>query len=266
MKKILVATDFSSTSIYSLKLAIEYAKVLKAQIFLVHAIERRSKAGSKMAYKQRLLEDVEDRLRQLLINKIGERADGVKITCRGVIGDMSAIHRAAQVNEVDLICMGTVGKTKKDGVSLGANSGMMLKWTSIPLLVVPRKAEVKIPETVLFNFRTLGKKGNQLLRPLKALLKVFKSHLLVNHVIVNDEDILTDEVEELIKGIKFEYSQSHEDTLFKGMKAFLKKTDVDLICMIRRNRGVFERLFTKNKFKKSMIEFNKPTLLLPEYI
>lgn len=129
--QILVATDFSESAEAALGVAAEYARVLDARIDLLHVART---AGVDVT---RPLKDV--------AAKLGRH---VPMTFACGTGDPAEeILRYAACHSIDLIVLGTHGRTGVSRLLLGSVAERVIRGAACPVLVVPGASRPSIAES-----------------------------------------------------------------------------------------------------------------------
>jgi universal stress protein A len=145
-KKILVCTDFSDNSRPALELAAEYARAFGAELIIFHAIDNflaidytdfpdhvdwSAKLQEILGHTQRA---AEARL-ELIAKEYASEVRDVKTFCRkGMASD--GIIALAQKESVDLIVVGTHGRTGVKHLVMGSVARSVLKRAHRPVLIV----------------------------------------------------------------------------------------------------------------------------------
>lgn len=121
VRNILVATDFSDSAEAALVLAIRYAGVAGAGLHVLHVF-----ASGEI--------DVT----QLLADAVAKAAPDVPVTVAATGGDPAQeILRYAAQHPIDLIVLGTHGRTGVSRLLLGSVAERVLRAARCPVLVVP---------------------------------------------------------------------------------------------------------------------------------
>lgn len=144
-KKILVCTDFSDNSRPALELAVEYAKAFGAQLLIFHAIDY-TDFPSHVDWGEKLNEILENTKRsanarlELMAREYAPLVKEVKTYCRNGMAS-ERIVALAQQESVDLIVVGTHGRTGVKHLVMGSVARSVLKTAHRPVLIVEGPAE-----------------------------------------------------------------------------------------------------------------------------
>ena len=119
--QILIATDFSDGAEAALGVAIQYARALHAGLHVLHVFSR---------------DEVE--VTRLLADAAARAGSDVPVTASGAGGDPAQeILRHAARHPIDLIVVGTHGRTGVSRVLLGSVAERVMRGARCPVLVVP---------------------------------------------------------------------------------------------------------------------------------
>ncbi len=154
-KKILFCTDFSENSEPARELAVDYANAFGAQLLIVHVIdsnsfpdyvdwvgEEHSADWTDEPLKQ-ILKRTQEHAKDRLDSLEGECAKGVeqvKTWCRIGLPSKEIAALAAE-ESVDLIVMGTHGRTGVKHLVMGSIARSVLKTAHRPVLIVEAPPE-----------------------------------------------------------------------------------------------------------------------------
>ena len=142
LRKILVPLDGSEWSFRAAKYAIKMAKMANAEIVCVHAVVNLPYTAYAHAgvLIPRYIEEAKKEAQKWYdeVNIIAEKA-GVKLSTETILDVFSvadAIISYVEKNNIDLIIMGTKGKTGLKKVLLGSVASGVISHAKCPVLVV----------------------------------------------------------------------------------------------------------------------------------
>ncbi len=149
MKKILVPTDFSKTSLIAVDVAFDIAKKDGADIILLNVVEEATSDSYRISgewqkanwedriFTYRLLEKAKKQLEKLVMEP---RFNAVKITGELRLGNPFHGMNAIIIDrKVDLIVMGTKGHTKMEEMIIGTNTEKVVRRSHCPVLTVHKR-------------------------------------------------------------------------------------------------------------------------------
>ncbi len=148
IKRILVPTDFSETANLALQQAIILAKKSKAELLVVHARFLNEDAPLQLPKKLAHLELAEDQVDSEISNYIKgciRNAGAVNIEQEVIRGHSaySAILSFLNENPVDLVVIGTHGRSNLEQLLLGSVAEKIVRYASCPVLTIPRNYDLK---------------------------------------------------------------------------------------------------------------------------
>jgi len=148
IKRILVPIDFSLDSLHALSQVRELAKVLWAELLLLHVVEPAYRADGSDVYvilpEGAVLLEEQMRAAEAHLVRIGARlktrSHRVRI-CVKRGSPSKVIVDTAQGSGCDLIAMGTHGRTGLSRMLIGSVAAKVTRGASCPVLTVRRAAE-----------------------------------------------------------------------------------------------------------------------------
>lgn len=274
-KKILLPADFSDNSwnaiIYALKL---YADT-ECTFYLFHSTNMKFSSMSNLSSK--LLETMkENEMKELfeLKEKVEAANPNANHKFEIILSPneiISALKKAIQKYDIDLIITGTKGATAAKRFFFGSNTVNMLKKVkSCPILVIPDNYKFIIPKQIAFptDFNHLYD-GTEL-RPIRALAELYDSKIRIVHI--NEEERLND---------MQEYNMIKLDTYFntinhrfhwipnytkktKEINVFIKDLNIDILAIVNYSHGFIENIIKEPVIKKIGFHPIIPFLVIPE--
>jgi nucleotide-binding universal stress UspA family protein len=150
MKKILVPTDFSKPAKLATDVAIAIAKKIKAQVVLLHILEQPTSKSFNVTGEVSKGESLEDKLFTMRLikktknefAKIAQEAERKDVKVTGQIRLGNPFHGMSTVItdlNVDLVVMGTSGRTKLVRMLVGSNTEKVVRHAHCPVLTIQEK-------------------------------------------------------------------------------------------------------------------------------
>jgi nucleotide-binding universal stress UspA family protein len=260
MKHILVPIGSTENSIKTLQYAINFAETTDAKVFVMRAYKVLTKAGAFVNADDTMQRETNLYLRGM-INAVDKKNVDIKlITAKGdVLESITSINR--QLN-IDLIIMGPKSNSIKEEVFLGNTSGSVLKKTDIPMLIVPEGYVFSPIKSVLTAFKSGIMNKKDVLSPLHKILTTFKATsnlLLVKTPNYTEADLVLDTE---LKSTQNNLTVTENATTFQGVLEHFQSHNPDLLCVFRRKRGFFQKLWETNTILKKEFHCNIPVLVL----
>jgi nucleotide-binding universal stress UspA family protein len=161
MKKILVPTDFSKPAEWAAETATRIAKTAKGQIILLHIVEQPTSESFNAEGQISVGEGWEDKLftmkliernrQQLEQLAQGIAEQGVGVTCQLKLGNpFHGIKTVITEHEVDLVVMGTSGRSKIEEMIIGSNTERVVRLAKCPVLTVHEQPAVKEFKNIVY--------------------------------------------------------------------------------------------------------------------
>ena len=261
MKNILVPIGATESALNTLQYAIDFAADIKdATVYVFRAYSSPTKAGTIIN-----IDAIVERETNLYIKTIIKAVDIKNVPIKMVAAKGTVLDSVAAIHKeigIDLIIVGTKSNSIKEEVFLGSTSGSVVKQSNIPVLVVPESYQYKPVESILTAFKTGIVNKKDALEPLSFLKNKFNpvvNLLLVktpNHV---DEDLVLDS---LLESIKSSLTITENATTFQGVLERFQSHNPDMLCVFRRKRGFFKKLWEKNTILKKEFHCSIPLLVL----
>jgi universal stress protein A len=141
-KTILFPTDFSEASQAAFRYAVDFAQQTKAKLLIVHVHEPTLPIiGGEIAYLP--LDDTDSGLRLKTLQALVPEVKTVEYAHRLLEGDpASEIVHLAQAERVELIVLGTHGRSGIERLLMGSTAEQILRRAPCPVLAVKEPAPV----------------------------------------------------------------------------------------------------------------------------
>jgi len=280
MKKILVPTDFSPSSLKALDFAVQIAKCSKGEIILIHACtemldtEAQSNRSMYTAYNEARSDKARAQLS--MIKESIENAEQVMVTTKVYEGSVEeTILQVTEDTHADLTVMGTLGNTGMNETLFGSVSASIIGKTTVPLLIIPPLSEWEIPKKLLLvvnHFKTEEENTAAVFQ----LAQLFNASVYIGFFTedYSDESELTLDQEQTI----LNYRQTLETKyprisirafhigghLFKEtIEDYIEQKSIDMVAMVTYKRTFLQGLFHPSMTKKMSYSSHIPLLAIP---
>lgn len=260
MKHILVPIGSSENGHNTLQYAIDFAAAMGAKVFVFRAYKVIAKAGTMIN-----IDDIVSRETQLYLRSVVSRVDTKDVEVKIIMAKGDVVESIISVDKelgVDLVVTEPKSNSIKEEVFLGSTSGSIVKNTKIPVLIVPEGNSFKPFETALTAFKSGKLKRENMLKPLNEIIATFATKvnlLLVKTPDYQEEDLVLDPA---LVAIQNSLTTTENVTTFQGVLEHFQSNNPDLLCVFRRKRGFFQKLWETNTILKSEFHCSIPMLIL----
>ena len=261
MKNILVPIGHRKSALNTLNYAIDFAKCFDAKIYLVHVFSSTRVSGSFLNIDQLMLEE-SNKILQEYLEKVDRK--GVEIYSASLKGYdiLDSLKMIIDNYNIDLIISSAKNDDSDKTYFIGKITGALIKDTATPIIVVPKKSKFGAINKILMTLKSGSIKSVTTLDPLISIQKKFNTEinlLQVKTPMFNEQD---NELNETLESIIKERISTRNATVFQGVLEYLHEEAPDMLCVIRRKRGFFAKLWEQDRVKKIDFEATIPLLIL----
>jgi len=276
MKKILFPTDFSDAATNAFVHALEFAKIVKAELILLHTFEipvydsqffPENYASIYSSIELAKFEMFKDEIPKLRAIAAERKLDDIVIKHRLMDGDLIYnLKNAVEEDQIDFVIMGTNSVSDWTKFFTGSNTESVISGVEVPVLCVPVEAKFKKIRTIGFTTRYREKDKKEL----KKILKIAKkTDAKVKSLYVKTSDSDVNEV--VIKEWQREFAEENveflvlpSDEVKETILDFILYKDIDILTTITHKRSFFESIFDSSFTKKISKEVPIPVLVMHE--
>ncbi len=260
MKNILVPIGTSQNAHETLQYAVDFATEFGSNIYVMEVFSVSSSASSLANISEKLSENSKEHIKRVL-DQVDPKNVMIKIaTYKGdIVNGLKDIDKDLGI---DLIIMAPRSNDIQEELYLGNTSGKIVKQTDIPTLIVPKGTVYKPFKTILTAFKSGVLKDKSILYPLMEIKKKFDSR--VSLLFVKTPGYTKDDlkINMSLMGLSSELTQSENPSTYLGVLQHFEAKHPDLLCVFRRKRGFFKKLWEKNTIPKSEFYAPVPVLVL----
>lgn len=276
LKRILVPTDFSETSIAAMLSAAYFAHKVGAKLILLHVFETPEFHASiedlEIALDKVVKERVEERLRQLISEH--KELQGIEVIPVIEAGRIhKVINAVAEAEACDLIVMGTHGSTglsNPERYILGSNAYRVVNASKVPVLTIRRHSPIHQIKNIVLPI-DLSKETLQKEKAAVELARLFGATLHVVTVIgffseynpkvddlIIEQEKLTERLEK--EGISFVEARIEYRDIADSIIDYAVDNMADLILIMTRQESLVEEFFLGSTARKIISRSPIPVL------
>lgn len=276
LKRILVPTDFSETSIVAMRSAAYFAHKFNSKLILLHVFETPEFHASiedlEMALDKVVKDRVEERLQQLISEY--DELKGIEVVPVVEAGRIhKVINAVAESEGCDLIVMGTHGATglsQPERFILGSNAYRVVNASTVPVLTLRRNTPISEINNIVLPL-DLSKETLQKEKAAVDLARLFGATLHVVTVIgffseYNPKvDDLIIEQEKLVErleneGIPYVEARIEYRDIANSIIDYAVDNLADLILVMTRQENLVEEFFLGSTARKIISRSPVPVL------
>ena len=260
MHHILVPIGSTESARNTLQFAIDFAAEIQAKIFVFSAYSSFSKAGTMIN-----IDSIIERETNLYIKTLLNTVDTKDVEIKMISAKGNVVESVLYIDEeigIDLIILGAKSNSIRQEIFLGKTAGSLVKRTELPMLTVPDGYKFVPIKSILMAFKSGIVKKRASLKPLQFIVENFKAKvdiLLVKTPNYTEEDMQLDKA---VDKLKSSLTITENATTFQGVLEHINSFNPGLLCVFRRKRGFFMKLWEKSTILKSEFYTNVPLLII----
>jgi nucleotide-binding universal stress UspA family protein len=273
MKKILVATDFSSCAANAMEYAMDLAKLLDWEICVIHAIGVLEGVNNN-TYSALYISDYQNHKKEALdawaaTFSIRDGFKKIPVTTVCEVGSVSSVlGKYIENNPVELLVMGNMGSTGIIGL-FGSNVSAMIEKTKTPILILPLESKFTYTPTLTLATDFSTKLSPEDTTVLGDLAQAFGSPTVTVLNVIEGNDWNTKPEGEAalrsaIPGVDLDFHYISEGNTIDGIMNFVVSNEIDILCLVKHHHNVVYRLFNRSTVNQVMNRSVKAILVLHE--
>lgn len=276
MKKILFPTDFSEAATNAFVHALEFAKIVNAELILLHTFEipvydsqffPENYASIYSSIELAKFEMFKDEIPKLRTIAIERNLEDIVIKHRLMDGDLIYnLKNAVKEDNIDFVIMGTSGVSDWTKFFTGSNTNSVISEVNVPVLCIPVTAKFHKIKIIGFTTRYREKDKTELRKVLEIARKT-NAKVKSLYVKTSNSDVPETTVKEWEKEFandNVEFLVLPSDEVKETILDFILYKDIDILTTITHKRSFFESIFESSFTKKIAREVSVPVLVMHE--
>lgn len=277
-RKILLPTDFSNNSWLAIHYSIQLFKNEECDFYLLHAFTGGSDLIKNIIridpgdeFYEKAKEASEEQLSKTLDRLVFNEHSNPKHNFKTISvfnSPVEAIKDIVEQKDIEMIVMGTKGKTNDKGTVFGSVAVyVMEKVRNCPVIVVPEDGKHTLPKEIVFptSYKTHYKSRE--LNYLTNLAKACDATIAVLHIFEDNElDKNQKEHKQMLKDIfeevKYTFHTLSHYSVESAVNMFVESRDSDMVAFINKKHAFFGSIFTNPMVKGISFHSKVPILVM----
>ena len=276
MFKLLIPTDFSENAMNAIKYGLELFKYEICEVYIMHAYaDEVFQLDPFMAPAQ--LDEVKKRILKKVNSELNNSEEQIKSfspnpqhTVFSIAKFGSLIDEAndlVELKNIDLLIMGTRGKTGDKKLTFGSNTLQVIKYVKCPVLAVPDTYHDMHPRNILFSTDFLLPYKRREIKLLCNLAKSYAAFLHLVYISGNKDLSLRQQnnkafFESIATGIEMDFEKVQGNDITETINGYLQKNEIDLLVMVNSRHSYLESILYTSTIEKIGLEIQIPFLVL----
>lgn len=276
MKTVLIPTDFSLNAMHAIAYALKLYKCERTNFYFLHAYADEvygpfKKNGRKSLEEQKTItrKNVDESLKKLA-EKISKKYHNPKHHFEAISAFDSLVDAvndfANQIN-VDLIVMGTQGKTANKKITFGSHTVQVFKYVSCPVLAIPENYEFQQPKKIVFPTDYMLPYKRRELKLLNTLAAEFKSE--VHCLYISDFENLSHRqldnkrfLQESLPDAYLYFERTPVKNKGEAITEYITEMEMDLLVMVNARHSFLEDMLYRSTIDEIGLHLKVPFLVM----
>ena len=276
-QRILIPTDFSKNAFNAIQYAMKLFEREYCEFFILHSYYH-----SGFSKDNLLISEPSDDAQKALVKKSEANMEKLKVQMQHFERNekhnchyltefgpfYELMKKTVQKEDIQLIIMGTQGKSDKNTVILGSNAvNIMEKIRTCPVLAIPSNVQFKDPNEIVFptSFRTHYK--NKELETLVEIARMTNSPIRILHI-QKGKTLSTAQKEnkELLEAILepavFSHHRLYDMDVNDGVRSFVQSRESEMIAFVNKKHNFFGSIFSNPMVRELGMHTKVPLLAM----
>lgn len=269
--KILVPTDFSECAKNAADYAVQLASLFDAEVTLLNVYEMKySNTGVFLDFDSYMKDFSEEELneeKQRILGKFNHIKPESLVTNHST-GSLEDIVDEFEKKEVDLIVMGTKGRSGFEEVLIGSETARLIGNSEIPVLAIPNKASFKKSSRIVCALDLKEKLKREEIGLVNGFCANDKSFYLFHNyhdafeIDVEDEHQLNIDFKNYFPGSLIYLDLNFDKDKLSAIEEYINNVKPGLVVVRSKHRNLLQSLFHKSISEKLSYHIDVPLLVL----
>ncbi|WP_299124349.1 universal stress protein [uncultured Winogradskyella sp.] len=280
MFSILLPTDFSENAMNAIKYALEFFKYHKTEFYFMHAYQNEFYDSEELVSRD-VYDDILDSVSKQsqsgleeLLTKVKQIAPNPRYNYHTISAFNTLVEESNSIADkynIDLIVMGTKGKSNDRNIVFGSRTFQVLKYVQCPVLAIPSNYSNTQPKHILFPTNYLIPNRRRELKLLSELAKPYRSEIDVLYISKSDKLSMRQEdnkafIADTLRDNKVNFCNEDSNKIAESIKNYIKEKNIDIIAMVNTQHSFLEDMLFPSEIDKVSLGLDIPLLALQNTI
>ncbi|WP_347925554.1 universal stress protein [Pontimicrobium sp. SW4] len=276
MRKILVPTDFSDNAMNAIQYALELFKYERSDFFIMHAYQDEIYANTSLLSQETLekvtqiISDKSQKQLENTLKKIKEISPNPRHTYNIISSKsmlMDEVNKIVDDENIDIIVMGTRGKTNDRRLTFGSHTLQILKYVQCPVLAIPANYKYTQPKHILFPTNYMIPYKRRELKLLCEMASPYRAVIDMLYISTSEKLSLRQEdnqdfIKEALYKNSIHFKTIKNKNITNGIYKYLKEYKIDMLVMVNTRHSFLESILFQSTIDKISLHIDIPFLVL----
>ncbi|NRD24630.1 universal stress protein [Winogradskyella litoriviva] len=276
MESILIPTDFSENAMNAVKYALEFFKYQKTVFYFMHAYQNEFYDHEELVSREKS-EEVLNKIKtasqknlEKLLEDVKKIAPNPRYTYHTISANNTLVEEAnaiADEKNIDLIVMGTKGKSNERHIVFGSQTFQVLKYVQCPVLAIPTNYTNTQPKHIVFPTNYLIPYKRRELKLLSDLAKSYRSVIDVIYISTSKKLSIRQEdnkdfIKDTLRNNTVNFKIIDSKKLDEAIKNYIQENNIDMITMVNTQHSFLEDMLFPSAIDKVSLGLEIPLLAM----
>ncbi|MGB1312578.1 MAG: universal stress protein [Bizionia paragorgiae] len=276
MLSILLPTDFSANAMNAIKYALDFFKNQEVQFYFLNTYRNEFYDHKDLVTRKdfdAVLNTVKSQSQnnlECLLKEINENESNPKHRYHIISAFNTLLEEANEIvdsKNIDLIVMGTQGKSNERHIVFGSQAFQVLKYVQCPVLIIPSAYTNTAPKRILFPTNYLIPYKQRELELVSTLARRNRSEIDVVYIsTVKKLSLRQEDNQELIKEALLhntvDFSIKNGKNITESIASHIQENNIDLLVMVNTQYSFLEDILFPSKLDEISLGLEIPLLAL----
>lgn len=272
----MIPTDFSANAMNAIDYALELFKYETSILYFMHAYQDEIYNDKTLLNREtldkvtKIIREKSEKQLENLLKKVKEKHPNPRYSYRIIASNNVLVDEADKIvdrENIDIIVMGTHGKTSNSKITFGSHTLQVLKYVECPVLAIPNNYKYTQPKHVVFPTDYLIPYKRRELKLLSEMLTPFRATVTMLYVSKSKKLSLRQEdnkafIKETLCKNDTNFHTVRTKHIANAINTFIAENKTDILVMVNTRHSHLENILYQSTIDKISLNINIPFLAL----